>query len=214
MNKPLINPEEWVVSLLDVKRLYISMWKRLIKWAIIGGIAFFLYFGSIEIVYQAEATFKETAERVSPEHFLKEFLGGISVTSQPQAASLMKSNQVLRPLIENLGVQIQPVSSEWKFFKGLRRYKEAWKAEKGRPINDLDSFIFSKVDYDGLESIPLFLKFQNEKEYVVLNEKKEEVGLGAVGFPFQFGGVSFTLRTAPKSLKLHKCYSFVVNSWM
>src|SRR5690606_553822 len=81
-------------------------------------------------------------------------------------------------------------------------------------INDLDPFIFSKVHYDGLESIPFFLKFQNEKEYAVLNEKKEELGFGAVGFPFQFGDVSFTLRTAPKSLKLHKYYPFVANNWI
>lgn len=214
MSKPSINPEEWVVSLLDVKRLYISMWKRLIKWAFLGGVAFFLYFGSTEVLYQAEGTFKEAAERTSQEHFFKEMFGGLSLKSQPQAASLMKSNQVLRPLIENLGAQIQPVSSEWNLFKRLRRYREAWRAEKGRLLDDVDPFVFSKVHYDGLEELPFFLKFQSENEFIVLNERKEEVGLGIVGRPFQFGDVSFTVFGLPKRLKLQKCYPFVASNWI
>src|SRR5262245_26395286 len=105
MEKPSIDPEEWIVSLLDVKRLYIWMRKGLFKGALLGGLAFFLYFGGQSVVYKAEASFKEVAERTVQETFFKELMSGISHTASPQAATLMKSNQVLRPLVEKMGLQ-------------------------------------------------------------------------------------------------------------
>ena len=68
MQKPTLDPEEWMVSLKDVKLLYISMWKRLLKWALIGGIASFVYFANVDVHFEASASFKEGVERLSLIH--------------------------------------------------------------------------------------------------------------------------------------------------
>lgn len=211
-NKPSIDPEEWIVSLQDVKRLYISMWKGLFKWAFLGGLAFFLYFGNQNVVYKAEASFKEAAERTSHETIFKELIGGVSHTAQPQATTLMKSNQVLKPLIEKLGLQIRPAFSDWKMVQTLRRYRENWRAEKGLELDDIDRFVFEKVSYDG-KGEHFSLKFENESEYAVLKNKKE-IGKGKIGEPCcLFNGV-FTLKAPPKKLKIGKSYPFFLAPWI
>src|SRR5271163_2886653 len=103
MQKPTLDSEEWIVSFDDVKRLYISMWKRLVKWSVIGGIAAFVFLASGASKYKAEATFCEGVEASSSGNFIKEFMGGLSSSNnQPKASTIMKSFQVLRPLVENM----------------------------------------------------------------------------------------------------------------
>ena len=175
MDKPVINSEEWIVSLNDVKQLYISMWKRLVKCAFIGGIVSYLYFGNAEVEFKTEASFKEGVERTGSESFFKELMGGVSATTQPQTTSLMKSNQVLRPLAEKLGLQIQPNAKEWKFAKLVRRYKETRKAEKWSFIEDLDPFVFSDAHYDGENPIFFQIIFSSETEYTLFDQKRKKV---------------------------------------
>ncbi|MBX7066455.1 MAG: hypothetical protein K1X28_04435 [Parachlamydiales bacterium] len=212
MEKPSIDPEEWIVSLLDVKRLYISMWKKLFKWAFLGGIGFYLYFGQWEVVYKAEASFKEAAERSNTDHFFKELIGGISHTSQPQATSLMKSNQVLKPLAEKLGLQIQPAFFDWRIVQLLKRYKDTWRAEKGLELTDEDRFVFENVRYEG-KGTGFSLKFSSEHEFSIY-ENKKEIGKGKIGEPCIVEDVAFTLARAPKKVKFGKNYPFSVAPWI
>lgn len=216
MDKPIVDREEWLVSLDDVKRLYTSMWKRLVKWALIGGSLFYLYFGNSEVVYKAEASFKEGIERSSSQSFFKELIGGVSMSSgtQPQTSSLMKSNQVLRPLAEKIGLQIQPHIKEWTLAKFFRRYKETIRAEKGLLIDASDRFAFENVRYDGENPIAFNLVFANELEYSILDDKKKKVcAIGKIGEICSFETASFTLKKAPKALKVGKFYPFALNVW-
>lgn len=213
--KPTIDPEEWIVSLQDVKRLYISMWKRLLKWAWIGALTAFLYFGSLETKYRAQASFKEGIERTNSESFFKEMLGGISPTAEPQTTSVMKSNQVLRPLVEKLGLQIQPISSEWKLAKFWRRYRNNWKAEKGYLLKDPDPFIFGNVCYEGEKGIFFNIRFSSDMDYEIYDEKKKERRTqGKVGVPCCFDEVELTLQKVPNNLKLGRFYPFFASHWI
>ncbi len=217
MEKPVIDPEEWIVSLFDVKRLYISMWKRLLRWAFVGAIVSYLYFGNAEVVYQAKASFKEGVERSSHESFFKDLIGGFSSQGmqQPQTTSLMKSNQVLRPLAEKLGMQIAPFKKEWKIAQLCRRYKETWAAEKGLLTEETDPFIFANVHYDGEEPIFFRLAFSTPEEYTVFNQKnKKELAKGKLGVPCSFKGVTLTLKSVPETLKMESFYPFMVNPWI
>lgn len=213
MEKPTLDPEEWVVSLNDVKRLYISMWRRLIKWAFLAGVATFLYFGNSHVKYRAEASFKEGMERSHSENLFKELLGEITVPNQPQAASFMKSYQVLKPLVEKMGLQITPSPSEWALMRMLRRYRETWKAEKGLPVADLDPFIFQDIRYDGAQKNFFYLLFSDPEQFSVYDKKKSEIGRGKLTSPVCFKEVQFTLKKAPKNLKIGSFYSFDIHSW-
>ncbi len=214
MEKPIIPRGEWLVSIQDVKQLYLSIWKQLCKWAVLGAFLFFLYFGSTEAVYQAEGSFKEAAEKTNHETFLKEFLGGLSLTAQSQATSLMKSHQVLKPLIKKLGLQIQPISSEWKMTQLLRRYRENWQAARGHPLKELDSFLFSDICYEGEKKGFFSVVFLNEREFTLFDRKKRKLAVAQVGFPVSFEGITFTLKKVPRNLKMDQKYSFSIANWV
>lgn len=217
IEKPTIDPEERIVSLNDVKQLYISIWKRLIKWAFLGAIAAFIFFGNMNVKFKAEASFKEGVERTSSESIFKELMSGMSPPNQPQASSIMKSNQVLRPLTEKLGLQIVSARSEWIVNKLIRRYKEAWKAEKGQPLEDIDPFCFAEVRYSGERSIPIHLVFLDDQNFTVFDErKKNELAKGVIGRSVQIQEppIQFTLKKVPKSLKIGSSHPFYIHNWI
>jgi len=214
IEKPTLDPEERVVSLNDVKQLYISMWRRLVKWALLGGIGTVLFFGNSNVTYKAEASFKEGVERNSSENFFKELMGGITAANQPQATSFMKSYQVLKPLVETMGVQIVSTRSEWALTKLIRRYKESWRAEKGLPLKDPDRFEFVNVRYEGEVSIPFSLVFSDREHFTVFGEKKKELCKGEIGREIQFEKTNFTLKKVPDPLKFGSTYPFSVQNWV
>lgn len=214
MDKPFIDPEERIVSLQDVKRLYIAMRKRLFKWAFYGAVATFVYFGSSEVVYKAEASFKEAVEKTSQEHFFKELIGGISTTIQPQTTILMKSNQVLKPLVEKLGLQIQPAVSKWSVLRMLRRYYESWRVARGLKLTDPNRWIFEHVHYEGAAEKFVFLKFLNAQEYSVYSAQKKILTQGMIGDPCCIDGMMFTVKQTPKKVKAGKFYPFSIAPWI
>ncbi len=217
MKPPLIDPEETIISFNDVKQLYISMWKKLLKWAFLGVMISFFFFSGFLVKYKAQASFKEGIEKSSSTSVLKEFMGGImaGAASQPQAASTMKSNQVLRPVVEELGLQIHFCHSEWFIRKYLSRLIDNYKAERGIQLKDLDSFAFERVKYEKEKAFSFNLLFTDETHFVVFGEsKKEELGKGVVGEECAVDEGRFTLIKTPEKLKINKFYPFVMNPWV
>ncbi len=215
MQKPTIDPEEWILSLHDVKQLYISMWRRLIKWAVIGGLFAFLYFGNKTSLYKIEASFKEEIERSSSENIIKNFVGGMAMASltQPGASTIMKSYQVLRPAVEKLGIQIYDLRSEWFVKKMFRRFKETIFAEKGVPLTDVDPFIFENVVYEGEKTVLFNLAFSDSEHFTVIDDRKEEIANGEVGKAIKLEGFQFTVKKTPKKIKFGTVYPFSAIHW-
>ncbi len=217
MEKPVVNPEEWIISLTDVKQLYNSIRKRLIKWAIFGAVATFLFIGIAKVKYKAEANFKEGVEKSSSENVLKELIGGISAGNQPQASCIMKSYQVLKPLVEKMGLQINPsFSSGWAPLKLLRRYKESWRAEKGLLVEDSDPFIFEDVQYEGEQKFSFHILFSSREQFQIFDErKKNEIRIGKIGeaISLQDPLIQFTVKKVPKEVKIGSYYRFSIQNW-
>ncbi len=216
MQKPLFSSEESIVSLTDVKLLYISMWKRLVKCAILSAGASLLLTGGLGVTYQAKASFKERAELASSENSIRDFMGGMMAPPLPEAGSYMKSYQVLKPLVEKLGLQIVFSPSEWNVSALLRRYVETVKAESRQWIPDLDSFVFEDVRYEGEEIVPLQLFFLTQEQFAIYDgQKKKEIARGIVGEPLSLEDLSIqlTLRKAPKSANVGSYYVFHIYPW-
>ncbi|PIS02287.1 MAG: hypothetical protein COT85_05845 [Chlamydiae bacterium CG10_big_fil_rev_8_21_14_0_10_42_34] len=216
MEKPTLDPEERIVSLLDVKQLYISMKRGLFKWAVIGGALAFVAVGNRTSQYKAVASFKEAAEMNSPTNFIKEMIGGLGSESQPQASSIMKSFQVLRPLVEKMGLQVTECKSEWMIPRGIRHLIESIKAEKGQQLADLDPFVFQHVFYQEEKPLDLRLIFKDQSHFsIYLQNEKQEIGKGTIGqeVVLDEGHVKFTLAKAPKRLKIGMSYRFQVDHW-
>ncbi len=216
MEKPNLDPQEWIFSLSDVKQLYISMRRRLLKGAVLGALLAFLFFGSSPPQYKAESTFKEGVEKSSSESFLKEIIVGMGTTSQPQAVVFMKSYQVLRPLVEKMGLQIKPVKSEWMLKKIYRRFRDTLKAEKGQPLEDLDSFAFSDVLYEEEKGLSFHLSFTDPTHFkVYAADRRKELDAGIIGEKIQLQEppLQFTVQKIPKALKIGAFYPFQVGHW-
>lgn len=215
MQKPTVDPEEWVLSFNDVKQLYISMWRRLLKWGFLGALFAFLFFGNNTPKYKIEASFKEGIEKSHSESLIKDFMGGmiVSAGSQPGASTIMKSYQVLRPVVEKLGLQVYDSRSEWLLRKIYRRFKETISAEKGVPIADIERFVFEDVLYDREKTFAFHLAFSAPEDFTVLNEQKEELAKGRVGERLCLDGCQFTVKKIPSKIKLGVFYPFHVINW-
>jgi hypothetical protein len=205
-------------TLEDVKQLYISNRSKIYKSAFVCGIFVFLGLGLLPTKYKIKASFKESSEQ-SPravEGVLKELLGGIQSTEQSQIVSSMKSFQVLKPLVEKLGLQITPFKQKWFITTILRRYVNNFRAEKKLHPLDANHFIFKDVCYEEDFKLYFFIKFKNSSEFTIHSANKEYLGDGIVGTSTNLESPSarFTLREVPKNVKLGKYYSFSLIPWI
>ena len=107
MDEPFLeNNDARIFTLNDVKKLARKLKKKIFRSVWIGALLGFLFISLKVPQYKVEATFKEENEK-KEDSLLQNFMGGaIGGAAQPQAATLMKSVQVLRPLIEKLGLQV------------------------------------------------------------------------------------------------------------
>lgn len=162
MDEPFIQiHEEKIFTLNDVKRLILRLKKKIFQICCLGGFLVFLFTALKVPQYKAEATFREENENKAS--ILENFMGGIMAggASQPQAATFMKSFQVLKPLVEKLGLQASVPKKGFLLGKVYRRIRDNWRAEKGQALEDLDLFLFKDVRYAGDETLVYTLCFQD-----------------------------------------------------
>ncbi len=212
---PAFDSEERIFTVSDVHRLFNSLKKRLVKIALIGGLCGFVFCAIKAPKYKIEATFKEGIEKSGGDSVLKDFLGGMSVAQQPQAVALMKSYQVLKPLIQKLGLQVGVKKGGWIVGKVFRRISENFKAEREKPLEDLDSFVFQDVVYDGEQTLNFSLRFSDREQFAVyLSGQKKEIASGTLGSIVSLPNVRFTLAKVPNSLKINSSYPLQIGSWI
>jgi len=217
MTKPALDPEERIFTLSDVKRLFLSQRARLIRWALIGGTLSFLYCAMKAPKYRVEATFKEEMEGKGGggDALIKSFLGGGGAATQPQATALMKSFQVLRPLVQKMGLQANVPQSEWAVSKIFRRLNENWRIERKKGIADPDPFVFEDVFYEGENSLDFFIRFTQADHFIVyLPDRKTEISKGSLGESIHLSDAKFTLTKTPKTLKVGSFYPLQITPWI
>lgn len=218
MKSPHLDPDERVITLSDVKRLYIALRRKLIRWAFVGGTLTFLFLGIQVPQYKVEASFKESPEKQDGGIALKELLvSGFSGGNQPQAASFMRSYQVLRPLVQKMGLNVTFPRTGWILPKVWRRYRDNLRAEKGLPLADLDPFVFENVVYDELEGLSFALRFNDAQQFTVhTSDLRGELARGVLGAEVELPefALRFTVQKAPQALKTGRFYPFTIQHWL
>lgn len=210
--RPLpFDPEERIFSLGDLYRLFQTsrslLWQR--AWR--AGVFVFLcaiFFQSAQ--YEIEATFKESAEQRGTD-VLCSVLGkgeGNLFDASPKVSALMKSSQVLKPLVCRLGLQVA-VEGKPSLFHSIW---ELGKAEFKRPLTDLDPFRFADVEYEGEESLAFRLRIvgENRVEVQCGSHQKE----ACLGEKIDIGQARLTVTHLPKRARLHSSYSCSIGSWV
>lgn len=217
IEKQSLDPEERILTLNDVKQLYMASRRRMIKWALLGAVFAFLFVGIRAPKYKIEATFKEGLEKSDSGGAVRELLSGVAGAHQPQAASFMKSFQVLKPLVEKIGLQVSPQKSGWIVKKVFKRYRDSLKATKGIPLDDLDPFVFQNVLYEGEKNFGFAMVFTDCDHFVIQTpDRKMDLGKGTLGTEvnLQEFPVKFTVMKTPTALKMGFSYPFSIGSWV
>lgn len=213
MKEPFLQEgDERIFTLQDVKDLFFSLRKKILLVTLAGA----LFAGTFAWTksppkYKITATFKEEAEKRDSEAFLEKMIGGVA-GGQAQAIVLMKSDQVLKPLVEEMGLAAS-VSRSGFISKVYRRLRDNWLAERGRPLQDLQLFQFRDVRYEGEVSANYWLCFQDSCHFSVLDGDNKVLATGELGQAVRVPGCQFTVVSVPQILKVKKNYCLSISPW-
>lgn len=208
---PFDPSSERVFTLEDIKRLWRRKQRRWIRLSFLFACGVFGVCSLSGVGYLSKATFKEEAEQSSEAQGLSKLLSlGGTLSQSPQASVYLKSEAVLEPLVERLGLQVQIPRGGNLFTKIFRRIRENFLAEQGKPLSELDSFVFSSVCY--LEEIPqnYQILFEDKTSYQLFSGKKL-VAEGVLGEALSFEKVTWTLEKVPERLRFFKRYPVTIS---
>ncbi len=163
------------------------------------------------VQFVSQATFKEEIEKEDQMSNLKDLLGAVSAY-EPKASVLMKSKRLLRPVVENLGLQVR-VDEKSLLSKVMGRLLDNWALLIGGEIKDRDAFLFRDVKYEGEKISRLELQILSDESFAIYAGKKE-LGKGKLFEPFHFKGGQFTLYHIPERVRKKKKYSLLFTPWL
>ena len=201
-----IGPEERLFSLGDLVRLYQREKRRMFYAALLGACLLGGFALTRPLTYSILATFKEGVEKKEGIGSVQEMLFSINAGQEmSQAAILMKSNQVLKPLIRSLGLQAGICETRRSFFQNAFDHL---RAELFFPLSDLDPFVFRDVCYEGEKSIDLHLRFLDRTQFEIDGQ------IGRIHEPCTVANASFCIEKIPKELNLSHAYTLRLDPWI
>lgn len=203
--------DEKIVTLSDIKRLFKQNARIILQFTIAcAGIAFLLAIYLSYPRYSAEATFSEGGEKQEIEGLFNALMGAINVSGEAQAAMVMKSNLILKPLVQKLGLQAQVHKS--RFVSKMQQMMDNVRAERKRKLPDFETFVFQNVLYEEETGKGIALHFLNNHSFEVL-ERGKVVAKGRLGEPVTLPGLAFTLVSVPSYVRKNKTYQVGIAPW-
>ena len=180
-----------LITFSDLKRLFLRH-RSAIQWsAIICGLCVFAFTLLREPQYHAEATFKQASRQNDVSMNMKElFQHVLPASSENGAMTIMRSNELLKDVVEIMGLQVH---CEPDFFL-LRAFKRIWEnalCELSKPLSDPDIFRFSNVSYDGEDLLRLQIKLIDDTHYQLLDSQKKLIAEAALGEPVKIGNATY-----------------------
>jgi uncharacterized protein involved in exopolysaccharide biosynthesis len=182
---------------------FIRLKARLFQVAIVTFLLTLTFLSLCPLEYLIEATFKEGSDQSVEGLAMKELLlTGLKVGGNSLAIPILQSNQVLRPVVEKYGLQMERPRSF------VSRVIDRWTAELGLYVSDRETSPFRDVCYTGDRPKKLTFHFLDPAHFQVIDQ--DIVAEGTLGIPVEFEGISFTclepvesvvLQPWPKSVK-------------
>lgn len=199
--------EEIVFCFADLTKLLFSQKKKLFR---VGWICFttsFLFLLLSQVQFKSSGIFQEVVERKSEIDLFKNFLSFTKdITLDLQAASLMKTERILKPVIQKLGLQAN-IKDQFFLTKVFKRiFSNLW-IELGYRINDPDRFIFNDVVYEDNECSSFYIRFSSPSTFELLDINKKHLLSSSIGQICRIDLINFILKKVPKNLKINKSYS-------
>lgn len=212
--RPLYDPDERVFTLADIKKLGLRQKAKLIKACYLGaviGLSFALI--TFAPKYRISATFKEAPSQGNSGMILEKFVGSFgSFSPESQTIAVIQSYQVLKPLVERMGLQAE-VARGGLLSKMYRRIRDNLLAEGGGLLEEIDWFSFRNIEYLGESDISYSLQFHDPEHFSILSGK-EVLASGSLGSPVHLSKAQLTIVKAPKNLRLKSRYPLVLRTWI
>ncbi len=202
-----------IFTLRDVGDLLRRQKRNIIRTALLGA-CLCLGINSILFVpkYRAMASFKEGGSpKNSGEPAL---LSLLSNSSSPQTSGIpviLRSDAVLRPVAERLGLQAM-VRQGSRVSRLIQRMKENLCVEIGLGLPDPDPFVFQNIRYEGEHPLHCTLVFHTPQQFSLSQGSSHSVQ-GSLGTPLLFPEGALTLVQAPQDLRMGKRYVFTLEPW-
>lgn len=207
----MTHSKERIFTFADVKRLYTQKQKVLARAAFLGAALALLLNSFREPQYEITGIFKEAIDPAEGENRLKGLLNGVGIAVQPEVPIFMKSDRVLKPLVQTLGLQFV-VPKDRSFIRCL---KENIRAELTQSIEDPHPFVVRDLRYEGEEKLRFYLKFSDSEHYAIYSsDRKKELGTGVVGVRAQFQTIEWTIQSVPKEKVKKRWICVTLIPWM
>jgi hypothetical protein len=193
-----IHSEERVFSLGNLSDLCRKQKKRIFQVAILSaGLAFGIALLR-PIEYEIEASFKESTEQKSGEPFSAALWKiGLTIEADPQASALMKSYQVLKPLVQDMGLQVE-VKQGGILSRVVRALSNRFRAEWNSPLLPRDEIRIREVSFEGEKPQTLELRLSPDR----------------IGEKICMGDSSFRIAHIPNHVKPGTLVQITLHSWV
>lgn len=126
-----------------------------------------------------------------------------------QGESLMTSNTLLLHVVQTLGLQASISTEDWKQ-RIENKIIDTLHAARGIPLNEIDSFIFKDLFYEGETIKSYLLFFTSNHTFEVRNGKRGLIKKGKLGEPISFEDITFTIEQVPKWMRISHSYALQV----
>lgn len=203
-----------LITFSDLKRLLLRHRSIIQLSAIVCGLCIFASLLLREPQYHAEATFKQASRQNDVSMNMKELFQHIlPASSENGAMTIMRSNELLKNVVETMGLQVH---CDPDFFL-IRAFKRIWEnalCELSKPLSDPDAFRFSNVSYEGEDLLRLYIKLNDAAHYQLLDSQKNLVAEAELDQAVKIGNASFTLAHIPQSAKKDQLYKLAIEPWI
>ena len=200
--------DELFFCLSDLWLIFSRHKTKILLSAVLMAFALSFVFLLSPVKYEIKASFRELQDREESASFKDFLITSINNKSACQASSVMLSDAVLGPLAEQMGLQagVQKKESLFSYYRKI--FLENILTQLKRPLPDESRFVFKDIQYDGEQSLTMFLRFFREDCFEILNEEYEPIGKGEKKAQVNYKNkVYFTVVKTPSDLKLNHIYT-------
>ena len=206
MNDPII------ITFTDLKKAFFRHIFALRVMAVFSFLGMFVFLLIREPQFLAEVSVQRTAKITDYYVKLPEvYRAFLNYPVETNAALEMGSDQVLKPVIENLGLQMVVKKNFWS--RCLENAKENILTAYGHFSDSSEGFSFSCINYERSEETPIFLQITSANTYQITSTEKKVLAEGQIAQMISTPFFSMRVDRFPKQYKMNTPYYFTLTPW-
>lgn len=201
-----------IITFTDLKKAF---FRHAFALKVIASLSFFFTFVFLvtkEPQFLAETTFQQFAKITNwYKQLPKMYQEFLSYPVKNSGIVMMQSNQVLKPVIQDLGLQMVAREKPWS--KWLKNAQKNVLYTCNLPDKNQRNFVFSCVSYEQPEEMPISLQITSANTYQILSREKNLLAEGQIARLVSTPFFSIVVNQFPKVYKLHTPYYFTLIPW-